>query len=147
MYILYGGGGGVNYDLGITVYVILSSMKIKIPIGPFSVNKASKKDHHKSDAYKKFERDVFLLLPIFNGYLFDGEVFINYVFYIKNYINSDVDNCIKCVQDILVKRGYILDDRYVKAIYAVKDRVENIKDESIIIDIVPYDKRHVFFTN
>lgn len=118
-------------------------MKIEISIGPLSVNKSSRGSHHKSAEYLKFERDVCLLLPFNKGHIQEGEVFARYVFYIKNYGNSDTGNCEKLIADILVKRGYLKDDRYIKAIYLIKEKVTDIKDERMLIDIVPYDKRHV----
>lgn len=91
----------------------------------------------------KFERDVALLLPFNKEPQIEGELFVFYVFYLKNYSGADEDNCIKLIQDIIVKRGYLIDDRYIKSKYSVKERVTDIKDERIVIDIVPYDKRHV----
>lgn len=120
-------------------------MKIKIPIGPLSVNQSKKRDFHKSAEYLQFERDVCLLLPFNKETPLEGELFVRYVFYIKNYSNSDQDNCVKLIQDILVKRGYFKDDRYIKSSYGTKQKVTDIKDEQIEIDIVSYDKRHVLF--
>ncbi len=112
-------------------------------MGPLSVNKASKGRHHKSAEYLKFEKDICLLLPFNKRQAEEGEMFIKYIFYIKNYSNSDAGNCEKLITDILTKRGYLIDDRYVKAIYLIKERVLDIKDQKIVIDICPYDKRHV----
>lgn len=127
-------------------YDILSCMNINIPIGPVSVNKSLKGRKFKSAEYLQFEKDVCLLLPFNKGQAYKGELFCKYVFYIKNYGNADTGNCLKLIEDILVKREYLVDDRYVKTIYLQKERVENIKDEKIVIDIVPYDKRHVLLS-
>mgnify|MGYP001583607603 CR=1 FL=1 len=55
---------------------------------------------------------------------------------------SDTGNFEKLITDILVKRGYLKDDRYIKAMYLEKVAVLDIEDEKIILDIVLYDKRH-----
>jgi len=116
-------------------------MQIKIPIGPLSVNKASKGHHYKSADYLKFEKDVCILIPFSKGHQLEGELFIKYVFYVKNYSHIDEDNCVKLIQDILVKRGYIKDDRYIKAKYSMKEPVKTIQEEKIVTDIVLYKDR------
>lgn len=112
-------------------------MQIKIPIRALSVNDASRGRHFKSPEYKKFERDVTLLLPFSKTSPIEGEVFIKYIFYFKNYANSDASNGIKLIEDLLVKRGYLKDDRYVKGGFFIKEPVSDVKDEKIIMDIVP----------
>lgn len=113
-------------------------MKIKIPIRALSVNDASKGRHFKTPEYKQFERDVTLLLPFSKTPPLDGEVFIKYVFYFKNYAASDASNAIKLIEDLLVKRGYLVDDRFVKGGVFIKEKVEDKKDEKIIMDIVSF---------
>ena len=116
-------------------------MQLKIPIRPLSVNRASRGRHFKTPEYEKFEVDVSLLLPFNRTCPLEGELFIKFNFFLKNYINSDVSNGVKLIEDILVKRGYLKDDRYVKAIYVEKNPVKDIKDEKMIIDIVLYEDR------
>ena len=82
------------------------------------------------------------LLPVNPEKVKDGEYFIKYVFYIKNYKMSDTGNFEKLITDLLVKRGYLKDDRFIKAMYLEKVKVKDIKDERIIIDIVLYDDRY-----
>ena len=117
-------------------------MQIKIPIRALSVNKSSKGKHFKSPEYKKFERDVTLLLPFNKEKPLEGELFVKYTFYFLNYTNSDTDNGVKLLQDILVARGYLKDDRYIKAEYAEKIKVDDIKDERILLEIVCYNDRY-----
>ena len=115
-------------------------MKIDIPIGPLSVNKSFRGRHFKSKEYLQFERDVCLVLPFSRTASFEGELFVKYKFYIKNYVNTDEDNCKKLIQDLLVKRGYLRDDRYIKATYSVKERVLSTAEERIEVDIQPYQE-------
>lgn len=120
----------------------LGGMRIFIPIRALSVNEAWKGQRFKTKKYRKFETD-FCRVVSRNGHEPEaGELFVRYIFYIKNYASADVDNLIKQTNDMLCKLGYIKDDRYVKSILCVKERVKDIMDEKIITDIVLYDKRH-----
>lgn len=111
-------------------------MNIEIPIRALSVNNASKGRHFKTPEYKKFERDVTLLLPFSKQNPIEGEIFIKYTFYFKNYSNRDASNGIKAIEDLLQKRGYIINDRFVKGGFFWKEPVADIKDEKIVMDIV-----------
>lgn len=117
-------------------------MKICIPLTPLSINKAHHGRHIKTNEFLQYEQDVCYLLPLNAKKLKDGEYFIKYVFYIKNYLKSDTGNFEKLITDLLVKRGYLKDDRFIKAMYLEKVKVKDIKDEKIILDIVPYDDRY-----
>lgn len=117
-------------------------MKIEIPIKPLSINKAHHGRHIKTKEFLRYEKNVSFLLPICPIEIPEGEYFIKYVFYIKNYAKSDTANFEKLITDILVKRGYLKDDRYIKAMYLEKVSVKDIKDEKIILDIVPYNVRY-----
>lgn len=117
-------------------------MQLTIPIRALSVNKASKGRHFKTLAYRQYEVDVCKLLPFAKRPLVQEEYFAKYVFYIKNYSASDTGNMEKLITDLLVKRNYIEDDRFIKAMYLIKEKVTDISDEKIIIDIVPYADRY-----
>lgn len=117
-------------------------MQIEIPIKPLSINEAHRGRHIKTKEFLLYEKNVAFLLPVCPIEIKEGEYFIKYVFYIKNYGNSDTGNFEKLLTDILVKRGYLKDDRYLKAIYLEKIRVTDINEERVLIDIVLYDKRH-----
>ncbi len=120
-------------------------MKILIPIRALSVNKAWTNTHKKSGEYHQFEHDVCLLLPFNRTCPLEGELFVRYVFYIKNYKNSDEDNCKKILQDILVKRGYFKDDKFIKGSMSIKEPVNNVLEEKMEIDIVLYkDRKNLF---
>ncbi len=120
-------------------------MKIKIPIRALSVNKAWTNTHKKSADYYQFEHDVCLLLPFNKTRPIEGELFVRYIFFIKNYKASDEDNCKKILQDILVKRGYFIDDKFIKMSMSMKESVKNVLEERIEVDIVHYDDRHVLY--
>lgn len=60
---------------------------------------------------------------------------------------SDTGNFEKLITDLLVKRGYLKDDRYIKAMYLEKVAVKDIKDERIVIDIVLYNDKMSVYTN
>lgn len=113
-------------------------MQIILPVSPLSVNKAWKGRRFKSDDYESFETEVCVMLPMAKEDPIDGEVFVHYVYYIKNYGGADTSNLEKTLSDILVKRGYLKDDRYIRAIYQRKERVEKNAQEWIAISIVPY---------
>lgn len=116
-------------------------MKIEIPIRPLSVNEAHEGRHIKTQNFLEYERQVSYLLPIYRGVKKDTEYFVRYTFYLKNYGNSDTGNFEKLITDLLVKRGYLKDDRYIKAMYLEKVRVKDISQEKIVLDIVPYENR------
>ncbi len=121
---------------------ILPNVKIKIPIKPLSINDAYHGRHIKTQAFRQYENNVSYLLPYNQKKVKDGEYFIKYTFYIKNYEKSDTGNFEKLITDILVKRGYLKDDRFIKAMYLEKIKVKDMEDEKIVLDIVLYDKRH-----
>lgn len=116
-------------------------MRITIPIKPLSINEAHHGRHIKTPEFLQYETDVCKLLPFSKTEAKEGEYFIRYRFYIKNYRASDTGNFEKLITDILVKRGYLKDDRYIKAMYLEKISVMEVNEEKIITDIVPYQDR------
>jgi Holliday junction resolvase RusA-like endonuclease len=108
-------------------------MDIHIGIRPLTINKAWVGRRFKSSEYKQYESDVSKLLPRSKN-MIKGEVEIRYLFYIKNYAITDVDNMIKPIQDLLVKKGYIEDDRKIVVLLAQKFKSEL---EKMIITIKP----------
>lgn len=116
-------------------------MKLEIPIKPLSVNEAHHGRHIKTKKFLLYEKNVSFILPICPIEIPEGELFIKYDFYVKNYKMSDTGNFEKLITDILVKRGYLKDDRFIKGLYLTKHAVKDTYDEKIILDIVPYDVR------
>jgi Holliday junction resolvase RusA-like endonuclease len=94
---------------------------IKLEIKPLSVNAAWQGRRFKTPEYKHFENDVSLLIMAQKpGKFIDTAVEVSYEFHIKNYLKTDVDNLVKPLQDVLVKKGIISDDRFIKKITAEK---------------------------
>lgn len=122
-------------------------MQILIPIKPLSINQAHHGRHIKTKEFLRYEKQVSFLLPICPIDIKDREYFVKYVFYVKNYKMSDTGNFEKLITDLLVKRGYLKDDRYIKAMYLEKVAVKDIKDERIVIDIVLYNDKMSVYTN
>ena len=87
-------------------------MKLLLDMKVLSVNKAWKGRRRKTEDYKKYEIDVARMIGRCESG-FTGPVQITYTFYMINHTMADNDNPVKPLQDILVKLGYIEDDRFV----------------------------------
>ena len=122
--------------------MIFLMVRIEIPIKALSVNDAHEGRHIKTAAFHQFENDVCKLLPFYKGQVSDNEYFVKHVFYLKNYRASDTGNFEKLITDLLVKRGYLKDDKYIKAFYLEKISVMDVLEEKIITDIVLYADRY-----
>lgn len=107
-------------------------MNIKLPVKPLSVNKAWQGRRYKTPEYHAYEREVSLLLPRVHV---GGIVEIFYTFHLIHHKTTDTSNLIKLLEDVMVKKGIIDDDRFVYSFHAKKVPAEV---ESIEIDIVPY---------
>lgn len=108
-------------------------MKIELPVKPLSNNKMWQGRRFKTDDYLLYEQEVYF--SIRGGLRLEGNVEVWYRFYIKNDKLTDCDNLIKPLQDILVKRGVIEDDRKIIAFHAEKFHSDVHKIE---IEILPY---------
>jgi Holliday junction resolvase RusA-like endonuclease len=89
---------------------------ITLPIKALSVNSGFQGKRFKTVEYKKYERNVLLLLPKMQV----GKA--PYKLYIEFGLSSklqDLDNCIKFLQDCLVKK-YGFDDRDIYELHAKK---------------------------
>ena len=82
--------------------------KFSIPIKPLSVNEAWKGQRYKTDAYKKYEKAMFLLLPKIK--VGEGKLGIDIEYGFSNSA-SDVDNPTKLFLDILSKKYGFNDSR------------------------------------
>ena len=87
-------------------------MIIKLPIRPLSVNAAWCGRRFKSKAYRAFEKEISVLLLPYKEKI-TGYCAVLYRFHLKNWKKTDGDNCVKTVQDFIVKRGIIEDDRFI----------------------------------
>jgi hypothetical protein len=94
-------------------------MKTRLPIKPLSANRAFRGRRFMTDEYKKFQRDMLLLLP--NVTLESiSEVHLHFGFSSKL---SDLDNAVKQSLDCIVKK-YGIDDRYINKIVLTKEIVQ-----------------------
>lgn len=110
-------------------------MKFKLDIKPLSVNKAWQGRRFKSPEYKQYEEDVAKLLMIVKPTPAPEEKLqVTYRFYLKNHKNSDNDNPIKPLQDILVACGVIKDDRLIYR--TIAEKIPSIYDY-VTVEIVP----------
>jgi len=91
---------------------------VEIPIKPISVNKAFQGRRFKTADCKSFEEELWYLLP--KEKMIKGNVSVTIEFYLKNHKMTDVSNLVKVFEDIVVKRGYIEDDRKVNELFLYK---------------------------
>lgn len=108
-------------------------MQLKLLAKPLSVNKCWQGRRFKSTLYKDYEKEIYYLLP--KTKILGKEYEIHYTFYLKNYGLSDIDNLIKPLQDLIVKKGIIPDDRKIVFMSAKKVRS---KVNKIFVEIIPY---------
>jgi Holliday junction resolvase RusA-like endonuclease len=83
----------------------------QINIKPLSVNRAWKGRRFKTPDYQSFESELGYQLKKVKVPGHSIELILE--FYLKNVKNSDADNFVKPIQDILVKNGVIEDDRFI----------------------------------
>lgn len=65
-----------------------------------------------SKAYKQFEEDSLWLLKSVDE-KYEGKIHVNYKFYYKGKMKTDVDNAIAGINDILEKAGIIDNDKNI----------------------------------
>jgi len=106
-------------------------MNIELKIKPLSTNQAWKGRRFKTDKYKKFEKDMLMILPKFKGNIPDL-ICINIEFGFTSKA-SDLDNPIKMVLDCLQKKYGFNDNK----IYELNVRKVITKEPFINISILP----------
>jgi Holliday junction resolvase RusA-like endonuclease len=104
---------------------------VKIKIKPLSTNKAWKGKRFKSAEYKKFDRDVSLLLPAHYP-IPEGNLHIKIEVGFSNTL-SDLDNAMKQLLDI-ISRAYEFNDNRVFKITMTK-RIVKKSEEYIAFSI------------
>jgi len=93
---------------------------VTIEIKPLSVNQVWAGKRFKTPKYKQYERDMLMLLP--NRHLPEPPYEVYYEFGFSS-TASDLDNCIKPMQDILQKR-YGFDDKHIHQMLVRKFKVK-----------------------
>ena len=87
-------------------------LTITLNVKPLSVNEAFQGRRFSTPAKKAYEGALGILLP--NRAIPGGPYYrIAYDFHLKNFSRTDWDNLIKVLQDSIVKRGIITDDRLI----------------------------------
>lgn len=103
----------------------------EIKIKPLSVNEAWQGRRFKTPAYKKYCRDLGLLLPPAVK-MPDGKLEIHFTFYLSSKL-ADWDNPIKPAQDIICDKYGINDNRIYRAIVEKVDCKKG--EEKIVFEI------------
>jgi len=100
---------------------------MKIDLKPVSINEAFQGKRFKTQKCKDFEQQFFFLAK--KKKMIKGIVEVEYKFHLKNHKMADYDNYIKILQDMIVKCGYIEDDRkiYKATIYKIKSKTDYIE--------------------
>lgn len=93
-------------------------------IKPLSVNQAWQGKRFKTPEYRTFEKEVLYKLPYLK--MDEGEYKVTYIFYLIHAKTTDCDNLVKPLQDCIVKKGIIKDDRFISE-YTVK-RIKSDRD-------------------
>lgn len=86
-------------------------MKITLNIKPLSVNEAWQGRRYSTGAKTAYEATMRLLLP--NRAIPGPYYRIEYDFHLVRFATTDWDNLCKVLQDCIVKRGIITDDRHI----------------------------------
>ena len=106
-------------------------MKIKLFIKPLTVNQAFYGIHRKTTKCRDYDSKLDLLLG--KPKKLDFKYYkISYMFYLKYFATTDADNLVKILQDNIVRKGIISDDRKIID-YSIKKRPskENIVEIEI----------------
>ncbi len=99
---------------------------VSVEIKPLSINKCFQGRRFKTKDYKDYEYELLLILP--EQEMIKGDVSVEIDFYVKYPKKLDVDNLLKPINDILTKKKYWEDDRFIYEIRArkIKSPIERI---------------------
>ena len=97
-----------------------------------SINAAFQGRRYKTQECVEYETNC---LWFIKGQMIEGEVKLQYKFYLKNYSRTDVGNLEKILTDLLVRKKIIIDDRYVKKIILEKFKSNEDKIEIEILKV------------
>ena len=106
----------------------------RINIKPLSVNQAWQGKRFKAPIYRKYEKEILLLLP--RVYIPDEKISLTLVFGLSSK-NADIDNPVKCFVDCLQKK-YEFNDRHIYKMTIEKVDVKK-GDEFIDFTIEPFN--------
>lgn|SRR3990167_1042263 len=108
-------------------------INILISIKPLSVNDAFQGRRFKTAECKQYEKDLWVLLP--KKKRVEGKYSLTLDFFLRSPGRGDISNLVKILEDILVKKGYVEDDRYC---YDLRVRKHKAPQDSIGIEITPF---------
>lgn len=86
-------------------------IEVEVPIKAMSINQAWQGRRFATKGYKDYTNTFLMLLP--KKETINGLVIVHIIFYLKSPLKCDIDNMIKPCLDIIVKKEYIQDDRYI----------------------------------
>lgn len=91
-------------------------------VKPLSMNRAYRGIRYKTKDYLDYIEDMMILLPKHKTLEIDQPLYLKVRITLPKamFFRSDVDNFIKPLLDILVKKEYLVDDRYVNQISICK---------------------------
>ncbi len=99
-------------------------MEVEIPLKPISVNKAFQGRRFKTKDYKVFEKQAYYFLPTVDKVKGWVDVWYEFGLIPTSFGISDTGNMEKCLTDVLVKKGYIDDDRKIINLHLKKVRAK-----------------------
>ncbi|KKM27055.1 hypothetical protein LCGC14_1578590 [marine sediment metagenome] len=94
-------------------------------IKPISINAAYQGRRFKTPNCLSYEQELAYALPKMP--MIEGDVIVSIHFYLVNYATTDVSNLVKILEDMLVKRGLIEDDRKVVELHLKKTKAKKHK--------------------
>lgn len=102
------------------------SVAFSLGIKPLSVNRLYVGRRYKSDEYQEYEEEVSYLLPRSAKKHLEGPLRLEVTFYVSN-MNSDLDNMLKALLDVLQGAGVYENDRQIVLISAKKEKARRPK--------------------
>jgi Holliday junction resolvase RusA-like endonuclease len=99
-------------------------MRVRMNVKPLSVNDCWRGQRFKTDAYKSYEKELLFTLP--SGKMPEPPYRISFEFGLSN-VQSDYDNPVKPLQDILQKK-YGFNDVHIQEAVIKKIKVEKGKE-------------------
>jgi Holliday junction resolvase RusA-like endonuclease len=102
----------------------VNDMRVRVNIKPLSVNDCWKGQRFKTNVYKSYEKELLYTLP--SGKMPEPPYRISFEFGLSN-IQSDYDNPVKPLQDILQKK-YGFNDVHIQEAFIKKTKVEKGKE-------------------
>jgi Holliday junction resolvase RusA-like endonuclease len=106
-----------------------------IPIKPMSINVCFQGRRFRTTTFKKWQDMVLFSLPA--GASDSKNISMSIYIYLRDMRRSDLDNYIKPIIDCCVKRGLIIDDRYIRYLEVIKKHREEEGFEVIISELSP----------